>query len=74
MRMLVIQGLTPCGPALAASNSPRRPSSPKRSYKDLFSVSDKTYSHTFLLEEPKQTLSDNAQINLLRLKIKLVQY
>lgn len=53
--MLEIHDLTPCGPALVASNSPRRPSSPKRSYKDLFSVSDKTYKNAYLLEEPKET-------------------
>lgn len=45
--------LTPCEPKPEPSYSPCRPDSPKRSYKDLFSSSDRTYMNALLTHERK---------------------
>lgn len=46
--------LTPIEPAPEPAYSPSKPASPKRSYKDLFSSSDRTYTDALLKVEEEE--------------------
>lgn len=48
------QDLTPCGPTPSVPYSPCKPASPYWSYKDLFSLSDRTYKNDWSPERKKK--------------------